>query len=299
MNVLKFLSDYGIPHVTEGHPRCSKNHVNTHCPFCPGGNDYHLGFELSGKYANCWQCGWHPISKTISKLIGVSESEARKILNDYGGKFFKKTKEIKRRVRKKSHKFPSGTTALTKRHFKYLEKRNFNPKKITYEWSLFGTGPIAKLDNIDYKFRIIAPIFWNNEQVSFQARDITGNHKVKYLACPKERELIEHKHILYGDQNYWDDIGICVEGITDVWRLGKKSFATFGIKFTHKQIRIMSKNFKRIFIIFDDEPQAQRQAKKLQKELLFRNIEAIIQTIDGDPGDLTDKDAKELIKKIY
>ena len=86
------------------------------------------------------------------------------------------------------------------------------------------------LDNINYSHRIIIPYIWNSEIVSFDARDATNKQLNKYQACPLEREIVEHKRILYGTQEMWTDTGICVEGTTDVWRLGTDSFATSGIK---------------------------------------------------------------------
>ena len=158
---------------------------------------------------------------------------------------------------------------------------------------------MSKLDDIYYKNRILAPIYWDRKRVSFQTRDITDLHKAKYMACPEDRELIKHKHILYGKQHKWNDTGICVEGITDVWRMGYNAFAVFGIKFTRKQVRQITKHFKRVIILFDDDPQAIKQAKLLKAELLIRGVEAIIEDIKGDPASLMEQDAKNILKKFY
>jgi hypothetical protein len=60
----------------------------------------------------------------------------------------------------------------------------------------------------------------------------------------------------------------------------------------------MSSIFKRIAVVYDDEIQAQSQAKKLVAELKFRGVDAWNVSIQGDPGSLTDKQAKELITYI-
>jgi DNA primase len=118
------------------------------------------------------------------------------------------------------------------------------------------------------------------------------------MACPKERELIPHKEILYGRQDKWKDAGICVEGPTDVWRLGVNSFATSGIKYTQKQVREMAKVFKKIFVLFDDDSQAVVQANKLVAELKFRGVNTFRVDIEGDPGGMKQNDADYLIKQL-
>jgi hypothetical protein len=50
--------------------------------------------------------------------------------------------------------------------------------------------------------------------------------------------------------------------------------------------------------VYDDEIQAQSQAKKLVAELRFRGVDAWNVSIQGDPGSLTNKKAKELLNYI-
>ena len=302
MKALEFLRDYNVPYQTEG-PKTTEGFVNIHCPFCPGKQNYHLGISLDGRYGNCWRCGWKPISKIVAKIANVSEGQAKKIIREYGGRPRGKSSQIKRKPRVKSHRIPSSTGPLQKRHKRYLKSRGFNPNYLEKKWGLLGTSPLSTLDNVEYKNRILIPINWEYngsiQQVSFQTRDITDRHKAKYMACPKNRELIQHKHILYGRPEKWTDTGICVEGATDVWRMGFHAFACLGIAFTWRQIRLISQHFKRVIIIFDEEPQAQIQAKKLKTELLLRNIETKNIKIKGDPAELNSREAKKLIQKIY
>jgi DNA primase len=179
-----------------------------------------------------------------------------------------------------------------------LESRGFDPILLEREWNLLGTGPYSKLDHIDYKHRIIIPFFWDTQQVSFDSRDITGKDAGRYKACPKDRELIPHKEILYGKQSEWKETGICVEGPTDVWRFGTCSFATSGIKYTPKQIRQMAKAFKRIAVVFDDDSQATVQAGKLVAELKFRGVDSFKIAIKGDPGSMSQEEANYLVKQL-
>lgn len=296
MDIIQLYQDYNVPFQTEGHKHCRPGWVNTECPFCSGNPGLHLGASINGGHFYCWRCGWHPASQCIAKLLNISETKAKQLIRKYHG--ISNIPEPVIKIRTKAHKLPGGISPLLKQHRQYLESRQFDADYLEKEWSLLGTGPVSLLDHLDYKHRILAPVFWNRKQVTFQARDITNKHPLKYMACPKDRELIHHKHIVYGKQEKWTDTGICVEGITDVWRFGERSFCTFGIEFTIQQIRVIAKQFKRVAVIFDDEIQARIQADKLVAELGFRGIDAFRVDIAGDPGSMSDADAKYLIKSI-
>lgn len=300
MNTQQLFEDYNIIYAGEEDRHYRPGWINVVCPFCTGNPGNHLGCSLKGGYFYCFRCGFHPAAKAISKLFGVQKHEARALIKKYK----LPTAGIKRKyepvikIRTKAHRLPAGTGLLTERHKQYLEKRGFDPERLIKEWGLVGTGPIAMLDGINYKHRIIAPIIWNGVRVSFQGRDITERHKLKYLTCPASRELVHHKDILYGKQTAWDFTGICVEGITDVWRFGVNAFATFGIEYTNAQIRVIAKAFHRVAVVFDYEPQAVRQANKLVADLKFRGLDAWRVDVYEDPGSMSQTDADNLVKTI-
>ena len=295
MDIIRLYRDFSIEYHTEGHKHCRPGYVNVICPFCTGNFGYHLSYNLQDDYFICWRCGWHPHVKTLCELLEMSQYEVIPILHQY---------EVSRIIlsfkEKEKHpfKYPSNTEPLLESHKKYLKNRGFNPKKLEKLWNLKSVGPIGNLNNIPYKHRIVIPFVWNIEIVSFDTRDVTDKHKNKYQACPAEYEILNHKHILYGNQEAWGKTGICVEGPTDVWRFGENSFAVSGIKYTYAQIRLMSTIFKRVFVVFDDEPQAQLQARKLVAELKYRGIRAKNIRIKGDPGSISQKKANKFVKEL-
>lgn len=298
MDIERLYRDFGVDYASEGHRHARPGWINASCPFCTGNPGYHLGFDLDGNYYYCWRCGWHPIIQTISKLTNISEPEVRKFIKQYGLTVPKSRPSSEATVRIKAHRMPSYTEPMGSNHRQYLIRRGFDPDELGKLWNLVGTGPISKLDGLDFKHRIIIPIVWDQKEVSFTSRDITNKHPLRYITCPKDRELIHHKEIIYGRQEYWKDIGICVEGPTDVWRLGVNSFATFGIKYIPQQVRIIAKTFKRVAVVYDDDPQAVVQAKKLEADLRFRGVDAFHVPIVGDPGGMKQEDANYLIKQI-
>lgn len=297
MDIIRLLQDYNIPFQTEGHKHCRPGWVNMSCCFCTGNPGMHLGNNLDTGQWYCWRCGWHPTNITLAKLLNISASDVKILIRQYKGQ--SKIASQNKKIKIKPHKLPSDCREMGVRHRRYLEKRNFDPDKIEKMWGVLGTGPVSLLDGINYSHRVLAPISWQGQPVSFQARDITEKHKVKYLACPKHREEILHQNILYGRSDKWGDSIICVEGITDVWRFGYKAVGVFGIDYSLSQLRWLCKLFNRIFIAFDDDPQAIVRAKKLQADILFRGKEAKIVPITGDPGNLPQTEANALIREIF
>ncbi len=300
MSIERLFQDYNIPYMTEGNAHCTDGWVNIHCPFCAGSQDYHLGISLEHSGAHCWRCGGHSSIKIISKVLGISDQAARQLLQKYETTASRKT--IKEpQVSINPFKYPEPNSQLTSHYKKYLEKRRFDPDKISKQWGLFQTGPASYLDGINYSHRIIIPIIWDIDVVSFQARDITDRSELKYLACPKKREKIHHKHIVYGHQPALQNAEsiIIVEGVTDVWRFGYQACATFGIEFKVEQVLQLSKFNARFFIVFDEERTAQNQAKKLATKLKTLGRYAyVISGIQEDPGAMVQDDADYFVKDL-
>jgi hypothetical protein len=321
MNIPQLFEDFSIPYYSEGFKYCRTGWINVDCPFCGTNTSSgpHLGFEIANPHFHCWSCGFHSVQDTISAILNVEWYKAKEIIAQYGGQTYVKFTQKEAHHNTKPHKLPSNTTPLQKNHRRYLEMRNFDPEYLERVWHLVGTGPISLLGDLNYKHRIVIPYIWNGRQVSFDARDITGKAINKYQACPLEREIIPHKDILYGKQETWKETGICVEGTTDVWRLGVNAFATSGIAYTPKQLRIIAKTFKRVAVVFDSSPkivkslsiesikensnfnkekQAEQQAKDLIAELRFRGIDAFRVPIVGDPASMSQSEADYIVKQI-
>jgi 5S rRNA maturation endonuclease (ribonuclease M5) len=299
--ILQLYHDFNIPYVTEGDRHATSGWANTSCPFCGPHPNPHLGVNIESGTFNCWRCGPHKTSETIAALIGVSEQQARAIIARYQqSRTIHRKVDTNKKIKMHTFKHPPGTAKFDELHISYLEKRNFDPLKLQLEWNLCGTGPVSFLDKIDYRFRILAPIYWDNREVSFQTRDCTDKSTRKYLACPKNRETIHHKEIVYGKGGWWGDVAICVEGITDVWRLGPKAFATFGIQFSSEQVRLIGNTFKRVIVLYDNDRPAQKQAKLLAAKLrAASNISVHVERLaNGDPAEMKQDDADHLVRNL-
>jgi hypothetical protein len=80
--------------------------------------------------------------------------------------------------------------------------------------------------------------------------------------------------------------------------MGTSSFAVSGIKYTNQQIREIFRVFKRVAVMFDNDPQAKLQATKIVAELRFRGVDAFKVDIEGDPGSMKQEDADYLVKQL-
>jgi hypothetical protein len=237
----------------------------------------------------------------IETIQHVHFTEAKKIAAQYGTRI-KLSYERKIERGAKDLAFPMGTGHLSKNHILYLRKRGFPASRIIKEWDLRGTGPVGK-----YKFRIIAPITFNDQIVSYQGRDITERSPLKYKACPQKMEVIHHKRILYGLDRIKGEEAILVEGITDVWKLGFGAITGFGIKMKYAQIRLMAEKLQKVYMMFDqgeddleDEIQAEEELEKIGNDLslLGVGVERIYDYGADDPGDLPFDKARKIKKKL-
>lgn len=289
-DIQQFLEDYNIPYWIEG-KNTGMGWINIQCPFC---NDHsnHGGFNIQKEYYNCWKCQFHKINEVICKLLNVSFSKANQIIKQYETIIHIKKQYRKKQIFNKELKYPKGTKKLKDMHKNYLEKRNFDPELLEKTWQLKGTNHIG-----DYRFRIIAPIIINKKPVSYIGRDITDKSSLRYKTCTIQNEVIHHKNILYGLDFVQNRKTIIVEGITDVWKIGKGAVALFGTNYTKKQVLKIIHNIDTAFIMLDND--AEKQANKLSFDLagLIKHIE-IIHISMKDPASMKQEDANYLKKTL-
>ena len=301
--IYEYLKDHNIDYVTEGHKHCQPGWVQMVCPFCSGNPGYHLGFNEQSGVFNCWRCGVHSTKEVLIHFHG--KANWYPIFLEYSDSrpYPSKNRNITK-TRKKEIDTPASFHPVSTRDraCHYLTKRGFDCQKLEEEWGLMASGVVGS-----YSFRVIAPIYYHGKIVSYQGRDYTGRQSEKYKACSMEDEAVHHKHILYGLDKAVGDTAVIVEGITDVWRLGPGAVATFGIKYTHWQIKEL-KRFRRICIFFDNDPQAVYQANKMGIDISVLNPSVKIELISfrkigetrpQDPASMSQKHADRVMRQIF
>jgi hypothetical protein len=294
MDFQKLCKHHNQPTAPPGDKHNREGWVNVPCPFCSGNSGYHLGYNENSRSFNCHRCGRKGPLEVIRKLLGVNEHEAKRILRKFKGR--PRARELSAPKIRNNRKliWPTGVGPMEEIHRRYLRGRGFVPEDLERRWGLLGSGRAGP-----YKFRVMAPIHFEEQLVSYQGRDITGRSDLKYKACKQEEEVRDHKHCLYGMDFVPGNSIVIVEGIVDVWRLGPGAVATFGISYTRQQVNLL-RGFRNRFVMFDSgDPQAVAQARLLAAELSGFAGNTEILTLDGgDPGEMPQKDADSIMREV-
>lgn len=289
LDIINLYKDYEIEYWTSG-KNVSPGWVNIECPLCSD-NSNHLGYNLDRNYFNCWKCGANNQYEILMQLLNINFFQVRNLLYEYSGRSL-----VFDNIKKKTNasKIVLPGKELMEMHRKYLLRRNFDPDYLIEKYKIRGTG-IAGY----WKYRIMIPIYYNNQLVSYQGRDITNKQKLRYLSLSPEKSVMNIKNVLYNSNNCNKVSIIVLEGVTDVWRFGDDCVCTFGTSVTEMQVNLLSQ-YENIFFIFDSEKEAQQKAKKTALKLssLGCNTEVIDLQISGDPGSMNVDEVNYIKKEL-
>ena len=292
-----YLEARNIEYKTEG-KNIKHGWIGIQCLWCDDASD-HLGINLDNKTINCWRC---PIKGTIIRIIlKIDHCSLRGVLSIV--KEFsdvrhytreRKSNEQHHTQRKTSIKLPvMSKKELFPLHRTYLEKRGYDPELIFKKYNLSCNGPVGK-----YKLRLIVPFYLKKRLVTFSSRDVTEKAKTPYIHQPEKESILSTKETIYNIDNCKDTI-LVVEGFMDAWKIGDNCGATMGTKWTKIQLSLLSQ-FKRVFVLYDTEEDAQESAEQLCYDLSCEVDHVEILELDsGDPGEMGKSDIEHLRKEIF
>jgi hypothetical protein len=296
------LDSLGVPNWDAG-KNVSPGHINIRCPFCDDHSN-HGGFDIEKGHYSCWRCeGGHPV-RALSLAAGIPQKTAEELIQRYTTG----SSPTRSRVHASAKEITLPGGAMQEPHRKYLEGRGFDPDELAFYHGLLGTGISCMWEGIDFKYRIIIPVYdLDGRLCTFQGRDYTGRQEIRYKCCPVEKAVVHHKHLLYGAEmcRARDHIVVC-EGVFDQWRLGPGSVATFGTSLTREQVSLLSM-WPRVTMLFDPEEEAQERARKVARDLSACGCQVEVCAADfglgkdgklRDPGDLTRQEAQEVMREI-
>ena len=279
MTFTELLEQYSIPYQTEG-ANTRDGWVQLDCNEC-GGHLY-LGFNESGKYLNCWKCGPLNLVNWLRDVTGEPYNVCKTLLEGIPRDY-----EYIERKPKGKLVIPQGVGPLLDCHKKYLIKRGFNPDELIRLWKIQGIGLSTRLP-----WRIFIPIYLKGELVSWSTRSI-GETGTRYVFASSYEESYPHKEMLFGE-DYCRHVAIIVEGQFDVMRIGPGAVATCGTGYSPAQLRRIAKYPLRI-IVFDNDLEAQRRARKLCADLSMLSGETINVTLKAkDAAEASSQEIKEL-----
>lgn len=120
----------------------------------------------------------------------------------------------------------------------------------------FDVGVLARSYNVHYcteskfkmcKGKIIVPIYFNSKMVGWQARccfdvdDWKTVYTPKYYTAPNMPKSAYWYNL---DAASKCNLGVAVEGVTDVWRIGSPAVCSLGAMPSEKQVQLIVKHFR-------------------------------------------------------
>ena len=327
---ISFLDSHGIFYATSG-PNVSRGHVAVHCPFCgPADPSQHMSINIAGAGWKCWRRDEHrgksPVY-LVQALLNTTLDRARGIVGDQvfipEGDFMS---QVMSRVNPE-HVSTPGRKLVMPDEFKRIEDQPSARRIINYLTGPTRQFTLKQVMNMSryyglrysmrgsYKGRIIFPIKYQGELVSWTGRSIYPNETLRYktLSTDPEREatpaigpindyLLFHDSLLKNVDNF-DTIVLC-EGPFDALKvrvIGKRYGITATCFFTaspsQRQIDALHDvmpRYKRRYILLDRGTLA--TAMKVLSQLLVLRPEALLLPDRiKDPGLLTERELLKLI----
>lgn len=297
MNFIKLFQDYGIKIQQDKNGEW----VNVDCPYCDKKGHYNLGFNNIGNYYHCWKSLHnYPIMKVLSDILSIPKNEVNAILQDYNGGI----KLLKKEKFSKAKYLELPTDTFTKAERKYLKSRNFDPGYLMKKYNIVGGG----IDG-DWKFRIIVPVFYQGRLMSWTGRSILPKEKLNELKIPRyknlsiEKSVRNIKELFFNIDNCKSDTVVLTEGAFDVLRFDGNAICSMGTELTESQVGLLADRFNKIFILFDNEPEAQKKARKfgLQLSSIGLDVEIVNAYEDfgkNDMGECSPEEIKIIKKEL-
>lgn len=288
MNFVKLFNDYNVEYDT----RVNKGWTNVTCPFCDD-KTFNGGFNNAGDYYHCWKCGGHNFKQALARTVNIPFNEVDTLIEQYAGR--NSVLNTLNKKQAKATKLTLPTDTFTPAERKYLKERNFSPKLLHEKYKIVGGGITGS-----WKYRIIIPLVLNGKIVSWTARTILSKQQQQKLKIPRyknlsiEQSVVDPKSVLYNLDHCEDKIAVLTEGAFDVIRMGDGFFCSFGTELTQSQISMIKQRFEKVFIMFDNEEEAQAKARKFGLQIASIGVE--VELVDCY-GDFNKNDAGELNEK--
>lgn len=256
MDVVALLKEHNVDYREGGeHEHVTKNFVGVDCPLCsPSWKHYRLGISLRTGGMSCWACGRMKRAETWAAVLGLSVGKAVALLRAAGGHYRAFADEPDGRGKLV---LPPDCAPLLPPHERYLEGRGLDPNILANVWGVRGIGSCGGR----YAWRVFIPVFRRGKMVSWTTRSISDKHSQRYLAAEASQEVLNHRHLLYGEDLCRGTV-VIVEGPSDAWRIGPGAAATFGTGLTRQQVLRMARFAVRV-VCFDSDAPGRKRAGEL------------------------------------
>ncbi len=285
INFTDILTDYHIPFHESG-KNTRRGWVNFMCPYCQ--KDPYMGFNVEGRYVNCWACGRHPLWETLHIITREPPPVVWGWIKEIPETFILPEMKPVGKL-----KVPIGVEPMGELHQEYLHDRRLNASRVARDWQVQGISGFGG----HLRYRLFIPIHLRGQVVSWTTRSIT-KREPRYWAAKDDESSIPIERLLYGVDGCRNGI-IVVEGPVDVWAIGPGAVATLGTRVSPAQLAQLS-SFPVRVVCFDSEPDAQARARKLANDLsVFEGVTHNVVLETGKDAASASKDEVKALKKEF
>ena len=269
---------------------------NGYIACCPFHDDNNPSFSISdnGLWL-CFSCDVRGNFKQLLERLGVQDTDWRATLRMLGIELQPRNSIIRK---DKKVVLPIG--------FKEYESQDVVPAFISNRivWKTIQRFKLGYVQSGNLVNRCIIPMVFRGKVVGYQARDVTGQSKLRYIN-PSNFEMKSYLFNFDGCET--DRELFVVEGPFGCMSMVEKGFknivATFGTKFTSKQVGlIFEKNPSEVIICFDRDSGSSRAGQKASVSLGkmlndILSVSVMILPFDKDPNDLPQSVLQECYTK--
>jgi len=287
--IISVLEHHEIQYWTYG-KNVSEDSINIQCPFCDDHSN-HCGIFITTLGYHCWRCNRtgtfdfliayvtrRPVAECTEEIASFGISFGRDAVEQILDLLDPPTEE-----QDGDHpdeiSLPSFFEPVTlETRFplldQYLNRRNISRETLMEHQC--GICTVGECMN-----RLVVPVYFQGELVSYQAADMTGRSDVKYRTAHNEINQFLYR---------WDQIDptlgylILVEGVLDAWRVGGNVVATFGTSLTTQQ-RTLITDAQIPYVLLCWDSDAWIHAREEMEELLpyIPNVGMVQLPIGEDP----------------
>ena len=166
----------------------------------------------------------------------------------------------------------------------FLYRRGFGIRTV-HSWGL-RYAPLWTYEDMVYKRRLFIPVYFQQRLVAFQARDITGRQKPKYVTSP----LAEDAALpLYNCDRVSPELVVLCEGVTDVWAVGREhGSCLFGKVLRPFQRDILTGvvGAKRVLVALDGDAYGDAEKIAMDLSALVPDVDLLELPYGEDPASL-------------
>lgn len=267
------------------------------CPFC-GDNRSRFYLNDNTGLGYCHNCEWRgPIDTLVALLLGLNDEAVYNLIHGQKAKAkFSTRLNMRSAEARPIITLPEGfqrlelpETESNRLFWKYMTKERGIPAQTVLDYGIGYTRTGY------HKWRVVIPVTWEGQLVSWVARSIRKNIKKSEKALTPLGNK-QSEYLLNLDRLKDREEVVLVEGPFDMLKVPDLAVASFGKRLSLEQAALLRKSgVKHVIVCYDDDAAAERDATAERISEMFRCSIATLPP-GRDPGDLDPGTTRDLVR---